>query len=979
MSNMSKVLTNVNCAAKGSCFLFDAGELEYERARIGSVLDVMGADSVLEPFVILDGLVVRGIHVASTVETDIELAFALQDGRRLHRPTPMRLRATPRGAYYDIESRASISDRRLVVVPRAALPRGALRLVLDTEPVSLGSVDPVIERATELEQDVYAGCALIDGIAVAVPLLAPLGSWVTDAYVDGARVDVTHSAVVITATGSAIPALTVFLAPAHVAVPVTLELGTWPSAVSISLSKPRTVVGTPVTVTVVGTGAAGAAVELSSPGLTVRRLSGLPGLPGLPGLSGLSGLPDLATFEVTPSAVAEYNGTVTVSLGRQALVPCTRAYPVSIFRAGEVVPGVTALLALDGASSGPDYNVLGFAAGRTYSSSSVPPSKITLTLNGLDHTTEVAATGAVELYVGNELVVGGVAAYTYDGATRTVTVTSMTLGSTTGPLEFRVTVAAPSGLTRVLASSGHAAYAVPTGCTATTLAGSVYAVVDGSTVGVPYVLSGVEALAGFAPGLPVGSVISAITGPNVSFGAMGTFTAHGALVLATTYTGATGSTTLTLIVEPTRARVPCVVHGYKFPTTVRFSQPPLTVGTATSITATTDTAMAAGVSWTASASSGTVSPGAGTTDSETTNATFTFTPATTAAATGTIVLNLASITRSLSAALPTAIPPIRITQTSLESSRMVRGSVLQAQTLVLSGPGISALAAGDLVVYLNKTSTQVSNCTSVTYDSGTGKVTFTVTPSVSGLLTIYVKVAGVASVISYAGSFGQGLFVDGTLGKPYMMPTSFTYSFTAGPVDSVATRIRITTKGASPELGAQMRLFYGASSDLADLTKSAGLTEFGIATLVENSASTPYAKLPSGTWYVYAQVTSQSGINGPVLRAAATVTCRAYNFPTSFTYTVGPVYSTVPTSVAISTTGFDVIGGTVAVYASLSVSDPAPSTVCASAALSTAGTATATCVFPTAGTYYLFIKATSLGSVIQSSYVGAAATVTVVP
>ena len=974
MSNMGKVLTNVNCAAKGSCFLFDAGELEYERARIGPVLDVMGADSVLEPFVILDGLVVRGIHVASTVETDIELAFALQDGRRLHRPTPMRFRATPRGAYYDIESRASISDRRLVVVPRAALPRGALRLVLDTEPVSLGSVDPVVERATELEQDVYAGCALLDGLAVAVPLVAPLGSWVTDAYVDGARVDVTDSAVVITATGPAIPALTVFLAPAHVSVPVTLELGTWPSSVSISLSKPRTVVGTPVTVTVVGTGAAGAAVELSSPGLTVRRLAGLSGLSGLPGLPDLS---DLATFEVTPSAVAEYNGTVTLSLGRQVLVPCTRAYAVSIFRAGEVVPGVTALLALDGASSGPDYNVLGFAAGRTYSSSSVPPSTITLTLNGLDHTTEVAATGAVELYVGDALVVGGVAAYTYDGATRTVTVTSMTLGSTTGPLEFRVTVAAP--FARVLASSGHAAYAVPTGCTATTLAGSVYAVVDGSTVGVPYALSGVEALASFAPGLPVGSVISAITGPNVSFGPMGTFTAHGAFTLATTYTGATGSTTLTLVVEPTRARLSCVVHGYKFPTTVRFSQPALTVGTATSITATTDAAMAAGVSWTASASSGTVFPGAGTTAADTTNATFTFTPATTAAATGTMVIALASITRSLSAALPAAAEPIRITQTSLESARMVVGSVLQAQTLVLSGPGVSALAASDLVVYLNKTSTQVSNCTSVTYDSGTGKVTFTVTPSVSGLLTIYVKVDGVASVVSYAGSFGQGLFVDGTLGKPYMMPTSFTYSFTTGPVDSVATRIRITTKGASPELGAQMRLFYGATSDLADLTKIAGLTEFGIATLVENSASTSYAKLPSGIWYVYARVTSPSSIIGPALRAAATITCRAYNFPTSFTYTVGPAYSTVPTSVAISTTGFDVIGGTVAVYASLSASDPAPLAVCASAALSTAGTATATCVFPAAGTYYLFIKATSPGSVIQSSFVGAATPVTVVP
>ena len=1085
---MGTVLTNVNCSAGGSCFLFDASELEYERACMGSVLDMMGADSLLNPFALLDGLVVRGIRVASTVETDIELAFALHDGRRLHRPTPMRFRATERGAYYDIESRASISDRRLVVVSSAALPRGAIRLVLDVEHVALGGVDPAVELAMELEQDVVAGCALLDGVAVAVPLVAPLGSWVTDAYVDGARVDVSHSAVVITAAGSAVPALTVFLEPAHVAVPVTLELGTLPSAVSISRSKTFTVVGTPATVAVVGTGAAGAAgavVELSSPGLAVRRIS------DQSGLAGLSGLSVLATFEVTPSAVAEYNGTVTVSLGRQALVPCARAYAVTIFGAGSVVPeyvfpsslaftapaagvfeltptpmtilatggttditmparidvlysaaeglvqcgtgtlragtaavtvtlplgtwavsfrvtspygvqgalvsagtvttrehtfptSASAVLALDGAVTGPDYGVLGFAAGRTYgtaSSASSVGSVVTITLGGVDAATqfprEVAATGAVELYVGDAPVVGGIEAYTYDGATHTVTVTSMTLpGSTTGALEFRVTVAAPAGSTRVLATTGHAVYALPTGCTATTLASSVYAVVDGSAVDVTYVLSGAEALARFAPGLSVGAVISEITGPGVSFGAMGAFTAQGAFTLATTYTGATGTTTLTLVVEPTRARVPCVVQGYKFPTTVSFSQPLLTVGTATSITATTDTAIAAGVSWTASASSGTVTPGSGTAASETTHATLTFTPATTAAATGTLTLTLASITRSLSAALPT---PIRITHTSIESARMVVGLALPAQTLTLSGPGISALVSADLAVYLNTSNTQVSNCTSVTYDPGTGTATFTVTPSSSGLHALYVKVTGVASAVSYAGSFGQGLFVDGTRGQPYTMPTTFTYTFTTVPVDSVASRIRITTTGASA-LGAQMRLLYGASSDMADLTKSAGLKQFGSAILADNAASTSSAKLPSGTWYVYARVTSLAGVFGPVLSTAATITCRAYNFPTSFTYTVGTVYATVPTSVAISTAGFDVIGGTVAVYASLNASaDPAPSTVCASAALSTTGTATATCVFPAAGTYYLFIKATSPGSVIQTSYVGAAEPVTVVP
>ena len=470
---MRIVLTNVTCAEGGSCFLFDAGALEYERARIGPVLDVMGADSVLKPFVLLDGLVVRGVRVASTVETDIALSFALEDGRRLQRPTPVRFRATPRGAYYDIESRASISDRRLVVVSSAALPRGALRLVLEVEPLSLGSVDPALELAMELESDVTAGCALLDGLAVAVPLVAPLGSWVADAYVDGARVAVADSTVVITATGSAVPALVVFLKPAHVAVPVALELGTFPSAVSVSLTKPLAVVGTPTTVVVAGVQAAsGALIELRSPGLTFRRLSGISGLSAL---SGLTGLTVLASFEVTPSAVAEYNGTVTVSLGRQDVVPCTRAYAVAIFREGEVVPRVTALLALNGALSGADYNVLGFAAGRTYSGAASPPSTITLTFTGIDpsptSTTEVAATGAVRVYVGGTLVAGSVSAYTYDSSTHMVTVTSMTLGATTGSLEFGVTVTAPSGATMELRSSGHVVYAVPDTVSVATIAG----------------------------------------------------------------------------------------------------------------------------------------------------------------------------------------------------------------------------------------------------------------------------------------------------------------------------------------------------------------------------------------------------------------------------------------------------------------------------------------------------------------------------
>ena len=88
-------LTNLRCEAGGSCFLVDAAALDEERARIGRVLDAAGADSVLQPYLLLDGLGVGGVRVTSTVETDIVVVFATEDGRRLQRPEPMRMRATP--------------------------------------------------------------------------------------------------------------------------------------------------------------------------------------------------------------------------------------------------------------------------------------------------------------------------------------------------------------------------------------------------------------------------------------------------------------------------------------------------------------------------------------------------------------------------------------------------------------------------------------------------------------------------------------------------------------------------------------------------------------------------------------------------------------------------------------------------------------------------------------------------------------------
>ena len=661
-----------------------------------------------------------------------------------------------------------------------------------------------------------------------------------------------------------------------------------------------------------------------------------------------------SVYALVPTAKQDVISTVTVTFGGVAVpYALTALASTSIYT---FPTAVTPTVSFSGTyATAQDASITALAASALYGPSATGStvcgagnaSSIVLALTGYDATTTNNAevrTSAVSASSGT------VGTYVYTNSAHSASLSTYTAPES-GPVTFSVVVTAPDGHATTLTTSGVSVVGIPTGCTATTLASSAYAVVDGSAISVPYVLSGTGALAGFAAGDAVGSAISAISGPNVSFGAMGSFTAPGAFTLSTTYTGATGSTTLTLIVAPTRARIACLVQGYKFPTTVRFSQPLLTVGTATSITATTDTAMTTGVSWTATASSGTVTSGSGSAASDTTQATFAFTPIVATAATGTIMLTLASITKSLSAVLPT---PLRITQTSMESARMVVGTALPTQTATLSGTGISALVAADLAVYLNTSSTQVSNCVVGIYVAETGVVSFTPTPSVSGLNTMYVKIAGVASLVSYAGSSDQGLFVDAS-GSTYTMPTSFTYAPTTGLVDSVASIITITTTGASAA-SAPIRVYYGASSGLTGLTTSAGLTQCGAGTLVSNSASVSVT-LPSGTWYVYVRATSPSTIPGQVLGTAATLACRAYKFPTGVSFT--SISATVPTQLTF-TPSDGLASASVAIYYHATETSTSP-TQCGAGTVSPAGSASITCSLPTTAysALYVYAKVTS--------------------
>ncbi|NDC42831.1 MAG: hypothetical protein EBZ77_14985, partial [Chitinophagia bacterium] len=296
---------------------------------------------------------------------------------------------------------------------------------------------------------------------------------------------------------------------------------------------------------------------------------------GAPSVSGST-----VTYTLTATSNTTYTATLTLRVGTgtiftKTLSPTlyTVATPVQVYT---WPTSVSAVLALNGAVSGSDYNVLGFAAGRAYGSSTPTTSTVTLTLGGLDadtpNTTEVASTGAVDVYVGGTLVVGAVASYTYDSGTHTVAVTSMTLGTTTGALEFRVTVTAPSGATKVIATSGHTVYAVPDTVSVAAIAGGdTYALVASYATATQFTFSHSvtainSALGAFASGATTSALVALATNPTIT-ATVGT-TLAASKVLGATVTATTAATTFTFTFVSTRTTVSVTVAAsaiYSFP------------------------------------------------------------------------------------------------------------------------------------------------------------------------------------------------------------------------------------------------------------------------------------------------------------------------------------------------------------------------------------------------------------------------------
>jgi len=362
---------------------------------------------------------------------------------------------------------------------------------------------------------------------------------------------------------------------------------------------------------------------------------------------------EFVTYTITPTSNATYTSSVTLSVATYS-----KTYNQTIVNANEVYAwptGVDAVLSLNGATSGSDYNILGFAAGRTYSSS------VILSLKGIDpsplNTSEVAASGAVRVYVSGTLVPNVVTSYTYISNTHEVIVNSMTLGVQTGSLQFGVTVTAPSGSTYELLSSGHTVYAVPDTVTIGTI-GSGYSLIASNPTSTTFTFSHTNNTLNNSLGIlstgASSSTISLVSTATVILSS--TFGTN--KVLNATVTASVSQQTFTFMFASTRTTAVSTVLSsaiYSFPTAVTFSQPPFAIGSSTIVTATTNTALVSGMTWVMSASLGTIGSGSGTTVSASTQLSFTYTAVSKSEVIGTLTLTWASFSCTLSSTLATVI------------------------------------------------------------------------------------------------------------------------------------------------------------------------------------------------------------------------------------------------------------------------------------------------------------------------------------
>lgn len=658
---------------------------------------------------------------------------------------------------YTLDTIASPSGYvKFLVIVRA--PDGNTTTILSTE-----QFETVFDATSASFGKIVDGITLISGSNVIVPvtftnssgtIFTPSATITTNGTFSSISTSITSGTFEATYNGIAVNTNVNFIcSPTRRRITVTIpmsEIFVWPTIISTNPVNDAVTLGVE----------SGMITTLSSPvqnvvQATINQLSALDNTSGS-AISSIVLSGSILSYNIMTTSETTYTASITLSVGSYS-----NTYTQPIVTADQIYvwpQSVQAILLFNRVSSGPDYNVMGFAAGRTYT---WPESSIIFTLQGVDpntpNTSAFSANTIVNVYISGTLVTGVLNAYTYRPVTNDIVITSMTLGEQTGSLQFGVVVTAPSGATFELLSTGHTVYAVPNNVVISSIDND-YSLVSSTPTPVTFTFSNTN--------ININDVISIFsTGANRSQNISLSSTAVVSLanifspnnVLGATVTSTTDQQTFTFTIQSTRTSISCTVLAtqiYTFPTLVIYSQPILVPGAGTNITATTNTPILSNTVWSVSPSSGSVSSG-DTTSSIGTTINFIYTPNSTELSSGILSLTWGTITKTLSATFP---KPWSVIQSSINSAQLTFNTEIVSQTLVLNGSGTSSLLQSNISVYLNTSNTQVSNCIVTGYVSSTGTVTFKITPTVSGTNTLYVKIF--ENIISYSGSSGKGFFVD---------------------------------------------------------------------------------------------------------------------------------------------------------------------------------------------------------------------------
>jgi hypothetical protein len=694
---------------------------------------------------------------------------------------------------------------------------------------------------------------------------------------------------------------------------------------------------------------------------------------GVPSVSG-----SVISYTLTATSNTTYTATVTLHAGTYA-----KAYAQTIASEAQVYtwPTVSAVLALNGATSGSDHNVLGFAAGRAYGSATSTASTVTLTLGGLDantpNATAVASTGAVALYVGGTLVSGGIASYTYTSATNTVSVTSMTIGTTTGSLEFRVTVTAPSGATRVIATSGHAVYAVPNTVNIATIAGGdTYALVVSYATATQFTFSHTvstidSALSAFASGATTSALLTLATVPVIT-ATLGTTLVASRVLGATVTTTSTTATTFTFTFVSTRTTAAVTVATsaiYTFPasaTCAVVSGGPLggstvTIGQTCALTYTFSSTLPIGATHAVSATGATATlTTASPFTSRASSAVYSLVPTAKQAIVSTVTVTFGGVTvpYALTALASTAVytMPTGLTATaSFSGSNAISAADASLATLAVGAS--YGTAAGSVVCGTGNTSaivlalTGFDATTTNTTEIRTGAVscvdavstgtTYGTTPTYTYTAASHSASVGVYTLGTTAPPSGSVRFAV-VVTAPDGVPTTLRSAPFVVAVDATSATLGVVASGVTLISGSAVSVpvtFVGATPSGAEITATGG-TFSAIASSVSSGAfSATYSGAASATTFTFVVTPTRRRIAVTVPSTSILVWPSSATTAPVNTITVGTASAMVTT---LSSAVPAVVGVTVTgVTAGASVSTPSVSGTAVTYILTT--TANATC------------------------------------